>query len=127
MTVHRLMVAILTLALAGAPVHGAAQSQPNRYQAIPDTSTPKSIWLFDTATASLSHCESNDPNKEPVCSPWSPVPAYSAMFKWDPAAGRLVPTNDAARSKAPLPSPTNEPDCSVRDEKGRPPIGCFFK
>lgn len=101
MVVRPLMAATLVLALAGAPVHGAAQSPPNRYQAIPDTSTPKSTWLFDTATASLSHCEANEPNKEPVCSPWSP-------------ASTSV-------------SPTNKTDCSVRDDKGRPPIECFFK
>ena len=35
------MVAILTLALAGIPVYGSAQSQPNRYQAIPDTSASR--------------------------------------------------------------------------------------
>jgi hypothetical protein len=63
------------------------------------TGDPKSVWLLDTFTGSLSHCEFQAVNKQPLCSPWALAPGDSPAYRYDPAAQKLVPMNDAARRK----------------------------
>jgi hypothetical protein len=95
--------AFIALATPAFAASDAAPDMPHannaRFSAIPIPGDPKGIWLVDTFTGSLAHCEFLDADKEPKCTPWTPAPGDSPFYRWDAETKNLIPMNEAARRK----------------------------
>lgn len=80
---------------------GVAFADPTlgRYTVIFDPTPARGIWRVDTATGSVSRCESSNLIAEVVCTPWSEAGSDQALYRYDPATQKVVPDNDAARHR----------------------------
>jgi hypothetical protein len=88
------------------PAFAASDAAPDtphaniaRFSAVPIPADSKGIWLVDTYTGSLAHCEFLDADKEPKCTPWALAPGDSPSYRWDAETKKLIPMNEAARRK----------------------------
>jgi hypothetical protein len=70
-----------------------------RYEAFPVPSDAKSVWLLDTYTGQLTHCEATGTNTMPLCSPWAEPPGPNPAYRYDPKSQKMIPMNDAARQR----------------------------
>jgi hypothetical protein len=101
----RSLIVFAFIALA-MPAFGASDAAPDtphidnaRFSAVPIPGDPKGIWLVDTYTGSLAHCEFLDADKEPKCTPWAVAPGDNPFYRWDAETKKLIPMNEAARRK----------------------------
>ena len=70
-----------------------------RFSAIPIPGDPRGIWLIDTYTGALAHCEFQSAEKQPQCTPWALAPGDSPFYRWDAETKKLIPMNEAAKRK----------------------------
>jgi hypothetical protein len=99
----RWMILFVGLAIAEPAFAAEKPAMPapldsGRYTAISIPADPKSLWILDTSTGSLSHCEYQAIGAMPQCTPWTPAPDDKAI-RWgiDPETKKLIPLNEAAR------------------------------
>jgi hypothetical protein len=93
----------IALAIPAIAASDAAPDTPRadgtRFSAFPIPGDPKGIWLVDTYTGSVAHCEFLDADKEPKCTPWALAPGESPSYRYDPETKKFIPMNEAARRK----------------------------
>ena len=82
------------------PLESVFRSDAPRFSAVPVPADPKSIWLVDTQTGSLTRCEFQTVDTVPKCTPWATVPGESPAYRWDAETKKLIPMNEAARKDA---------------------------
>lgn len=87
-------------AITGFAAAPAVADDTNRFTVIIDPSSPGSVWRIDTSNGAVSRCEAKALNAEPVCSPWSDTGSDQPIWRYDPQAKKLIPTNEAARRRA---------------------------
>ena len=92
-------IAIGCIVVALATPAAASDAPSTKYWGFPVPSDPKSIWLMDTNTGSLSRCESIDLTTSPTCSPWAIPPGENAAYRYDPELQKLIPMNEAAKRR----------------------------
>lgn len=90
----RIFVTVLA-ALLIPELAAGADAPPQRYTAFPVVSDPKSIWVLDTATGGIEHCEAQESAVKPLCSPSAPA---EAMWRFDETTKQIVPANPAAEA-----------------------------
>jgi len=92
----RLLAAAILVGLPGAAF---ADITPGRYTVMFDPTPARGVWRVDNATGSVSRCESSTLTADIVCTPWSEGAPDQALYRFDAAAQKLVPANDAARRR----------------------------
>jgi hypothetical protein len=90
------VIAAIAAVIAATEATPALSAEPLRYTAVP-SSDPKSIWLLDTTSGSLSRCEAQDLKVVPVCSPWVAAPSTGAVYRYDTKTKKLIPMNESAQ------------------------------